>query len=98
MVDGGGCIACGACKPEVVQVNSGEFYEIAWPGFQYTFEQVQGCTCHVEHVASAGKYRVQVSAWDAAFDPMQSTPAPSRTPQLEFGVPSTSPIVVLIGK
>jgi hypothetical protein len=64
-----GCIACGACPFGAKEVTSAFPIDGNWAGYQYTFEQTkQGCDCHVQHVAPAGKYRVNLSVFASEQD------------------------------
>ncbi len=61
---GGGCIACGACMVEPLEVTNGAPAEVAWPGHTYTFDHTaSGCSCHVRTPAAAGKYRATIRVY-----------------------------------
>ncbi len=61
-----GCLACGACMSQPLEIPPGGSKPFAWAGYTYTFDTVQGCACHHTKIAPAGKYRLSVSVWDTA--------------------------------
>ena len=96
--DGGGCIACGECMSQTLEVLPGQAKDVSWSGLQYTFDHYQGCQCHYEHVAPAGLYRVSVPVWDKYFDPMQGEqPSASKQAQAYFELPGSGTVVISIG-
>lgn len=63
------CIQCGPCPDMGVQVVNGSPLEDGWSGHTYTFSQTSsGCSCHVEHVAPAQKYRITVPVFASEQD------------------------------
>jgi len=93
---GGGCMVCGACMSEVIELKPGQSHDISWTGFRYTFDTVEGCPCHYQHVAAAGLYRVNVSVWNAPFDPW-SPPQPTATISQDFKHGQDKTVTVQIG-
>lgn len=96
VADGGGCIVCGPCMSEAIELKPGESKEVPWVGYRYTFGMVQSCNCHDQHVADSGLYRVTVPVWNAPFEPW-SPPEPAALIEQEFkhGVDKT--VTVQIG-
>jgi len=86
------CIQCGACLEEGVEIQPGESVEVPWAGTFFTFgENAVGCTCHVEHVAPAQKYRIEVPVFaseDAALANM-----PDYQSTTVFDLPASSGVV-----
>jgi hypothetical protein len=81
-----------------VRVEPGQEQAFTWPGKQYSFELYQGCSCHRDHVAPAGRYRVTVPVWDKAFDPEQGElPPPTRYVEVGFELPGTGQVLVPLG-
>ncbi|MCC6526917.1 MAG: hypothetical protein IT373_29990 [Polyangiaceae bacterium] len=89
----GSCIACGACMDFGQLVPPGGSYDQAWAGLYYTFGTLQGCSCHVEHVAPAGKYRVAVPVWVA--DPTGGMAPPPTTVLTDFTLPTAGGVVTV---
>lgn len=96
VADGGGCMVCGACQSQVVELKPGQAYDLSWAGYRYTFDTVEGCPCHFQHVAQAGLYRVNVSVWNAPFDPWSPT-QPTTTITQEFKHGLDKMVTVQIG-
>lgn len=93
---GGGCMVCGACQQEVIELKPGQSQELSWAGYRYTFGTVDGCPCHDTHVAPAGVYRVSVSVWNAPFDPWSpSQPTATISQDFQHGLDKT--VTVQIG-
>lgn len=84
-----GCIACGACMMNALEVSPTSPVQTDFSGFTYTFGQSgAGCQCHNQLVALPGKYSIKVPvylseqeamsgqmAWEAWVD--FTLPAPS---------------------
>jgi len=96
VADGGGCMVCGQCMVEYVEVKPGETHAVTWAGYRYTFDQVQGCPCHVTHISESGRHRVSVPVWSSATDPW-SMPPPSATIVKDFAHGVDSTVTVEIG-
>lgn len=83
------CIQCGACLQEGIPIGPGGFAEHAWAGKTYTFDENNvGCTCHMEHVAPAGKYRITVPLYATEEDALAGgTPAGEVSTDFELPTP-----------
>jgi len=56
-----GCIACGACMLLALPVSAGSPVTTDWSGHTYKFSQnANGCGCHEQYSAPAGKYAIRV--------------------------------------
>lgn len=89
--DDGGCIACGACQELMVPIGLGDSHEDMWTGYHYTFgTSSQGCSCHNEFVAPAGKYRIEVPVYDGE-DPYTAQVA--RVATADFTLPAPDGVV-----
>ena len=62
--DGAGCIACGACMYQGIEVTPGAPHQAEWSGKTFTFSQSNsGCQCHNAFSAPAGRYRISVPVY-----------------------------------
>ncbi|MDI1446282.1 hypothetical protein [Polyangium sp. 6x1] len=90
----GGCIACGPCLQGGVPVAIGENVMDTWGGMRYTFGTTsEGCSCHEEHVARAGKYRLRVPVYASEMDADMNAPAYEVT--VNFDLPAPNGVVVV---
>ncbi|MCC6553749.1 MAG: hypothetical protein IT372_12115 [Polyangiaceae bacterium] len=88
----GGCIACEACPFWAVSVGAGGNKTDPWSGRYYTFgETASGCTCHTEHTAPAGRYRVVVPVYASETAAMEGTP--SYEVSVDFELPAPDGVV-----
>lgn len=87
-----GCIACGACPFGAKEVTSAFPVDGNWAGYEYTFEQTkQFCDCHVQHVAPAGKYRIQLNVFASEQDALNGTV--SHEVSVDFTLPAPGGMV-----
>lgn len=96
VADGGGCMVCGQCMAAFVEVKPGQTHAVIWAGYRYTFDQVQGCPCHVTHISESGRHRISIPVWSAMTDPW-SVPPPSATIVQDFAHGVDSTVTVEIG-
>jgi hypothetical protein len=69
------CIQCGACLEEGIEIQPGGSFETSWDGTFVTFDQnAAGCSCHVDHVAPAQKYRIGVPVFPSADAAIMNMP------------------------
>lgn len=60
----GGCIACGACMHQGIEVTPNAPHESSWAGNTFTFDTTNnGCSCHHTTAAPAGKYQISVPVY-----------------------------------
>ncbi len=86
----GGCIACGACMYQGLEVTNGAPVESEWSGNTFQFSQTpSGCSCHDKIVAPAGKYRIEVPVY--ASDEQNGSPI--YTVPLGFELPAPNGVV-----
>jgi hypothetical protein len=84
----GGCIACGACPLYEVAVPAGGQHTDAWSGHHYTYDTgPDGCTCHNEHFAPAGRYRVRVPVFTTPEGALNGPPDYEATADFELPAP-----------
>jgi hypothetical protein len=63
-----GCVACGACVHDGVQVTSAAPLESVWSGNTYAFATTgNGCSCHHARPAAPGHYRLSVAVYGSAI-------------------------------
>jgi hypothetical protein len=94
----GGCIACGACLQASVPVDIGAQTTDTWAGKRYTFGTTSdGCSCHEEHVAPAGRYRIRVPVYTSDMAAQEGTPSYEVTMNFELPAPN-GVVVVPIGQ
>lgn len=94
----GGCIVCGPCPLGPVPVAEGAQSTDAWPGMRYTSGTTsEGCACHEEHVARAGRYRIVVPVYTSEMAVMEGTPSYEVTVNFELPAPN-GVVVVPIGQ
>ena len=92
-----GCIDCGACPELGVAVAPGDTIEGAWSGLTFTFEQTSnGCSCHEEHHAPAGKYRVKVPVFASEEDALMNKVAFEVVQDFELPAPEGTLLVQLV--
>ncbi|MCC6553750.1 MAG: hypothetical protein IT372_12120 [Polyangiaceae bacterium] len=88
----GGCIACGACPFGAVPVDAGGNTTDSWAGLYYDFgTNADGCACHTEHTAPAGRYRVVVPVYASEAAAMEGTP--SYEASVDFELPAPDGVV-----
>jgi hypothetical protein len=82
----GGCIVCSPCMQSMYAVGPGVSHSDFWAGHGYTFDTTpEGCACHAQFVAPAGKYRIEVPLYDSP-DPYSAHLV--RTSTVEFTLPA----------
>ena len=87
------CIDCGACLLQALTVSAGAAVEHPWAGKTYTFEENNvGCTCHEEHVAPAGKYRITVPVFASEADAVDNN-SPAGQVSVDFVLPAPGGVV-----
>jgi hypothetical protein len=93
-----GCIVCGACWLGSVPIDSGAQATDTWSGMRYTFgTTAEGCSCHDEHVARAGRYRIRVPVYDSDMAAQSGMPSYEVTKEFELPAPN-GVVVVPIGQ
>jgi len=65
---GMGCIACGACMMQGLEVTNTQPLEREWSGYTYTFAQKNGCSCHNQITTLPGKYAIRVPVFASKDD------------------------------
>jgi hypothetical protein len=66
---GGGCVACGACMMQGLEVTNVAPVTDDWNGMTYTFgKTASGCSCYNPAMATAGKYLVRVPVYKTKED------------------------------
>lgn len=65
---GMGCIACGACMMQGLEVTNAAPVETKFSGYTYTFAQKNGCQCYNKAVAMPGKYAIRVPVFASKDD------------------------------
>ena len=91
---GSGCIDCGACPQAGIPVDVGAKTTDTWSGKRYTFGTTsEGCSCHEEHVARAGKYQIRVPVYASDMDAQAGTPSYDVT--VNFDLPAPNGVVVV---
>lgn len=89
-----GCIVCGACPLGSVSVDTGAQTTDSWAGIRYTFGMTtDGCSCHEEHLARAGRYRIRVPVY--ASDMAAQAGTPSYEVTMNFDLPAPNGVVVV---
>lgn len=84
-----GCIVCAPCPLESVSLDVGANTTDTWAGMRYTFGTTpEGCSCHEEHVAQAGLYRIRVPVYASEMDAQTGTPAYEVTMNFELPAPN----------
>ena len=64
LADPGGCIACGACMWQGIEVTPSAPHQTEWSGKTFTFsETTSGCQCYNAFAAPAGRYRITVPVY-----------------------------------
>jgi hypothetical protein len=88
----GGCIACGACMLDGVEVTPDKPVETDWNGQTYTFgNTAEGCQCYTASAAPPAKYAIDVPVYMTQDDAMSSKVA--YVVRHEFALPSPTGIV-----
>ncbi len=89
-----GCIVCGACPLDSVPVDVGAQTTDSWVGTRYTFSMTSdGCSCHEEHTARAGRYRIRVPVYDSDMAAQAGTPSYEVT--MNFDLPAPNGVVMV---
>jgi hypothetical protein len=65
---GMGCIACGACMMQAIEVTTASPLETDWSGSTFDFAQKNGCSCYNKSNAVPGKYGVRVPVFTSKED------------------------------
>jgi hypothetical protein len=89
-----GCVECGACMDDALQVTSEAPGEATWDGQNYTFQPMSGgCECHVGTPVPAAKYRLSVPVYGTHDDAIAGTNA--QTVTVDFTLPAPNGVVVV---
>jgi hypothetical protein len=89
---GGGCIACGACMYQGIEVTPGAPYDSQWSGNTFDFATTNnGCSCHDPSAAPAGKYRISVPVYGSDDAAQQGSPL--YTIEVPFTLPAPGGVV-----
>ncbi len=89
----GGCIACGACMVQALEVTSAFPVDASWHGNSYTFQQTsEGCQCYVEHPALPGKYKIRMPVYGSK-EAAESFSAPLYEVEVDFALPAPTGMV-----
>lgn len=87
---GGGCIVCGPCPSSALEVPAGGQQTDDWSGHHYTFgTDAEGCSCHVQHDARSGRYRVKVRVFTSTDE---DAPPPYEV-TVDFELPAPGGVV-----
>jgi hypothetical protein len=88
----GGCIACGACMYQGIEVTPGAPHESPWSGNTYDFATTSsGCSCYNASSAPAGKYKISVPVYASDADAQQGTVL--YTIEIPFTLPAPGGVV-----
>jgi hypothetical protein len=67
--EGSGCVACGACVYDGVEVTAAAPLESEWSGETFAFTTTANdCKCHQARAAPPGDYRLSVAVYGSAKD------------------------------
>ncbi len=89
---GGGCIACGACMYQGIEVSPSAPYDSQWTGKTFEFATTNnGCSCHVPSAAAPGKYVVSVPVYGSDEDAQQGVAL--YTVEVPFTLPAPGGVV-----
>lgn len=91
---GGGCLVCGACELTSVPVAENAQATDSWSGLRYTFGMTsEGCSCHEQHLARPGRYRIEVPVYTSDLAAQEGTP--SYEVSVNFELPAPNGVVVV---
>lgn len=65
---GMGCIACGACMMQAVEVTNAQPVETEWSGYTYQYGEKNGCQCYTKQSPLPGKYAIRVPVFGSKDD------------------------------